>query len=266
MSRAAALAAISLVIGGCATVTTGTTQPINIDSDPQGAECTLTREGQTLATVTTPKQSLTIKRHAATLHVACRKDGFEEGRVVLNSRYESSSTGNFLLGGVIGVMVDASSGASSRYDSYVLVRMTPLGPGNKAVAAVPRPTVATPTPQPAAATAPVTPAPPQTLGGRWKATATLMQDRSAGSCARIRASYSLDLTNDTLTVDTDDGRMFSVPVPADGAIKQAFRAPVNVTLPTYRTYEMVGNARTRDLEVVSDSAGCRWKLTPDAQA
>ena len=118
MSRAAALAAIGLVIGGCATVTTGTTQPINIDSDPTGADCTLTHEGQTLATVTTPQQSLTIKRHAAT------SGRLPQGRLRgrprgLNARYDRRQR-QLLLGGVIG-LVDASSGASAA-DSYVLVR------------------------------------------------------------------------------------------------------------------------------------------------
>jgi hypothetical protein len=256
VSRVAAIAAIAWLAGGCATVTTGTTQPINIDSDPQGAECRLMREGQTLATVTTPQQP-TIKRHAATLHVTCRKDGFEEGRVVLNSRYESSSTGNVLVGGIIGMMVDASSGANSRYDSYVLVRMTPLGPAGKAMAAA-RPAAA-PVPQATAAAVPATPAP----SGPWKATSTLVMDRSALSCARSRGSYSLDLTNDMLTVDSAEGRMFSVTVPVDGSIKQSFKAAGGGWSGT-PTYEMVGNARTRELEVINNAAGCRWKLTPEA--
>jgi hypothetical protein len=98
---------------------------------------------------------------------------------------------------------------------------------------------------------------PQTIAGPWKASAALMLDRSAGSCARSGGTYSLDLTNDTLAVDTVNGRMFTVTVPADGTIKQSFKSPNGPT------YEMVGNARTRDLEVVNNAAGCRWKLTPD---
>ncbi|HEY2876554.1 MAG TPA: hypothetical protein VGJ56_31860, partial [Reyranella sp.] len=87
-------------LAGCATITTGTTQPINFDSEPQQAECTLTREGETLGKITTPAP-LTIKRHASTIHVVCRKAGYEDGRIVMNSRFETSSAGNFLLGGVI---------------------------------------------------------------------------------------------------------------------------------------------------------------------
>lgn len=253
MRPVAALAALAWLVGGCATVTTGTTQPINIDSDPQGAECTLMREGQTLATVRTPQQP-TIKRHAATLQVTCRKDGYEEGRVVLNSRFESSSAGNALVGGIIGMMVDASSGANSKYDSYVLVRMTALGPADKAAARA--------APVAASQATAATPPAPKTLSGPWKASSTLVPDRSAGGCARSRGTHSFDLTNDMLTVDSADGRMLSVTVPVDGAIKQSFKGPSGGPSGA-ATYELVGNARTRDLELVNNTAGCRWKLTPE---
>jgi hypothetical protein len=137
--------ATAWLLAGCATVTTGTTQPINIDSDPQQAECTLTREGLALGTVTTPAP-LTIKRHASTVHVVCKKPGYEDGRLVMNSRFETASAGNFLVGGIIGVMVDASSGASSRYEGNVLVRLTPMSPADQAAAA------AMPKPSPSATT------------------------------------------------------------------------------------------------------------------
>ena len=154
MRRPIATATVGLwlaaLLAGCATITSGTTQPINIDSEPQAANCTLTREGQVLGAITTPAP-ITIKRHAATVHVVCKKPGYEDGRIVMNSRYETASSGNFLLGGVIGVMVDASSGASSRYKSSVLVRLAPLSAADRAAAA------AAPRPQPAAAAPPPAP-------------------------------------------------------------------------------------------------------------
>ncbi len=151
---------LASLLTGCATITTGTTQPINIDSEPQAADCTLSREGVALGTVTTPAP-ITIKRHASTIHVVCKKAGYEDARMVMNSRYETASSGNFLLGGVIGVMVDASSGASSRYESSVLVRLTPLSPADQKTQAA----AAAARPQPAAAPAPAPPAPAVPTGG-----------------------------------------------------------------------------------------------------
>jgi hypothetical protein len=45
--------------------------------------------------------------------------------------------------------------------------------------------------------------------------------------------------------------------PADGAISQKYRSPSGANL------EMLGNARSGDLEVVNAVRGCRWKLTPE---
>jgi hypothetical protein len=252
------LAALTLgttvLLGGCATVTTGTTQSITIDSDPQAAECTLTREGTALGMVTTPSP-LTIKRHAATVHVVCRKPGYEDGRTVMNSRFETASAGNFLVGGIIGVMVDASSGANSRYDTHVMVRLTPMSPVDQAAAA----RGPSPAPQPGAAQ-PVATAPPAapTFAGAWKSTGVLVLERSASICARVGVPYTFDLGGDTLKVDSPTGPAFTTAVPADGAIRQTFKAPNG------QTFEMIGNARTRDLEVLNNFTGCRWKYAPDA--
>lgn len=124
MSRRLAALVAAALLSGCATVTSGTSQTVMINSDPEGAECTVSRQEALLATVTTPAP-VTLKRHAASLYVLCRKAGYEDNRVVINSRFENASAGNFLLGGVVGTMIDASSGASSRYEPSILVRLTP---------------------------------------------------------------------------------------------------------------------------------------------
>ena len=155
IASATALLGAAWLVAGCATVTTGTTQQINIDSEPQAADCTLVREGVTLGSVTTPAP-ITIKRHASTIQVVCKKAGYEDGRVIMNSRFETASAGNFVLGGIIGVMVDSSTGANSRYEANVLVRLTSLSPADQkiqAAAAAAKPQPATPAlPAPAAPT------------------------------------------------------------------------------------------------------------------
>jgi len=123
--RVLGLVGLGMMAAGCATIANGTTQAINIDSEPAGAECTLLRGGQQLSNVTTPSP-VTVKRDQQTIHVRCKKEGYEETLVVMNSRYETASAGNILLGGVIGMMVDNSSGANAKYDAYVMVRLPPL--------------------------------------------------------------------------------------------------------------------------------------------
>jgi len=264
IATAVAVLGLAGLLPGCATVTSGTTQALNIDSEPQAADCTLLREGVTLGTVTTPAP-LTIKRHASTIQVVCRKAGYEDTRIVMNSRFESASAGNFVLGGIIGVMVDSSTGADRRYESNVLVRLTPLSAADQAVAAA-KPKVVVPVVAAPAPPAPPDPSAPRMFTGPWTATAVVIAERSASGCTRNAGTYSFNLANDTLTVDNAAGRAFSVAVPADGAIKQSFKSPVvtatrmsSPQVPTANV-DMIGNARTRDLEIVDSLGGCRWRL------
>jgi hypothetical protein len=120
----AAVALLGLLGGGCATVTTGNRQDIAVVSQPEAADCTLTRDGATIATVRTPGTA-NVKRDAKPITVVCRKDDHEDSRAVMDSKLESMTAGNLIVGGLVGVIVDAASGASSRYDLSVLVRLTP---------------------------------------------------------------------------------------------------------------------------------------------
>ena len=175
------VAVLGLLAGGCATMTTGTTQGINVDSEPRDADCTLSRDGVDLGTVRTPAP-ITIRRHSSTVHVTCRKEGYEDSRVVMNARFETSSAGNLILGGVVGVIVDAASGANSRYDPYVMVRLTSMSPADQAAAANrPRP----PTPMPNAV--PITP-PPATAS----AVTTVTSSASAAPTGPYDGSYNGD--------------------------------------------------------------------------
>jgi len=216
------------------------------------------RSGQQLAAITTPAP-VTIKRNQETIHVRCKKEGFEESLVVLNSRYETRSAGNLILGGFVGIMADQASGAASKYDPQVTVYMTPLSPADAAAgAARPKPTPAPPPVGPVSAPPPPPAPAPTVFGpGPWKARTVLMADKSAGNCVGADAIYSFDLTDDKLTAVLRGNRMFTIPVPPDGAVDHSFNAF------STSNSQIVGNARTRDLELVRTAFACRWKLKPE---
>ena len=124
------VAGLLLATAGCATITTGTTQPIAVETDPPGAECSLTRERTVLGKVTTPG-TLTIKRSGQPLTVECKKDGYEDGRTILNARTEKATYANAIIGGAIGSMIDQSSGANSRYEASVRVELTAMSEADR---------------------------------------------------------------------------------------------------------------------------------------
>src|SRR3954453_23097344 len=93
--RFVVLYAIALT-GGCATITTGTTQTVEIRSQPDGAECALTRQGMPIGKVTTPG-NISVKRGAQPISVTCAKEGYEEVRGMMNPQFNSATYGNILL-------------------------------------------------------------------------------------------------------------------------------------------------------------------------
>jgi len=119
----AAIAA-AFALAGCATIIEGTTQPVSVNTTPEeGAQCTLVNSQGTWY-VTTPG-STTVHKTKTDLDVTCTKSGFQTGHVVAASHFDATTAANVIAGGVIGVGVDAASGANFHYDSPIII---PLGP------------------------------------------------------------------------------------------------------------------------------------------
>ena len=113
MSRfaaAALVAAMSLFAQGCATITRGTTQAWIVESDPIGAEVELS-SGERCRTPCTLEKK---RKHAFTVTIT--KAGYEPVQTqVLSAISGAGATGmagNVLVGGIIGIGIDAGSGAT----------------------------------------------------------------------------------------------------------------------------------------------------------
>ena len=126
--RTAAIVGAAL-LGGCSTIISGTSQKISITSDPTGADCTLTRDGLSIGRVNPTPGQTEVSTNRSAITVTCKKDGYEDGSNVDASGFDPAVLGNVILGGFIGVVVDASSGAASKYDSTVHVTLLPTQPG-----------------------------------------------------------------------------------------------------------------------------------------
>lgn len=113
------------VLSGCATLTTGSSQSITVDSKPQGATCTLTRGGKTLAVVNPTPGSVNIDKSGKDITVLCKKEGFNDGVASCSSKFQAMTFGNAIFGGLIGVGIDAISGAATKYPSMVTVELIP---------------------------------------------------------------------------------------------------------------------------------------------
>lgn len=138
-------------LSSCATVLRGTHDKLRVESEPAGANVALS-SGERGLTPTTFK-----KRRTDQFLVTISKTGYQSQLVTVESRFSASggaaALGNALAGGIIGAVVDGTSGATkSLYPNPVSVVLIPNRGRSSARAAAPAPTptkVPTGTPAPA---------------------------------------------------------------------------------------------------------------------
>ena len=120
------LAGLSLsLLGACATIVEGSGQTVTVTTQPPGASCKLVREGATVAMVDPTPGSVEVDKDSVDILVLCEMEGHEPGAGTMSSSVEGMTFGNILFGGLIGVAIDAGSGAMHEYPSYISLVMPP---------------------------------------------------------------------------------------------------------------------------------------------
>lgn len=100
----------ALAASSCATIISGTTQKIAVNSTPDGATVTSTPGN---FQVTTPAQ-LTMRRKEGPYTLRFEKTGYQPYEVRLSTGTNGWLFGNILIGGLIGIVVDTSTGAAQK--------------------------------------------------------------------------------------------------------------------------------------------------------
>ncbi|HEX6377027.1 MAG TPA: PEGA domain-containing protein [Allosphingosinicella sp.] len=119
------LAAVSMLLPACATVTRGTSQKYAIESTPAQAEVALSTGQKCI----TPCKLKLKRKHGFT--ATFNKPGYETLRAQVKSKFSgggaAAGAGNILVGGIIGAAVDGSSGAMNNLTPNPLkVTLVPL--------------------------------------------------------------------------------------------------------------------------------------------
>lgn len=112
-----------ILFQSCASIVTGSSDTIRIDSVPQGAAFTTNagHQGRTPAEITISDKLL--------LTVTCKQEGYESATVTLPSRMSGWFLGNLLLGGIVGIILDLVSGNWRTHDEEIVIQMTPIPVG-----------------------------------------------------------------------------------------------------------------------------------------
>ncbi|MBC7801754.1 MAG: hypothetical protein H7Z10_14125 [Gemmatimonadaceae bacterium] len=98
---------------------TGTSQTLTVSTTPPAATCTIDRVGERVGAIPSTPGSVRLDKSKNDLAVTCSKDGFVTATTAHASSFNGATFGNILIGGLVGVVVDASSGANFNYPTDI---------------------------------------------------------------------------------------------------------------------------------------------------
>jgi hypothetical protein len=84
-----------------------------------------TRQGAGVGYVKPTPGKVSVSRSKEDVVLSCTLDGYEQSNEVLAASFTGATVGNLLLGGLVGVAIDAASGANNKYPERVMVILTP---------------------------------------------------------------------------------------------------------------------------------------------
>jgi len=114
-----------MILASCASIVEGTDQTVIVKTDPSEAACALTQEGNKVAEIGSTPSTVILEKSAEDLTIECTKDGYFNEISSVPSSFEGMTFGNIIFGGIIGVGIDAASGAMHHYPEEVTVLLTP---------------------------------------------------------------------------------------------------------------------------------------------
>lgn len=115
------------MLGGCASVARGTTETISVESTPPGAEAIISGLDNPMTCMT---PCAVVAKRNADISVTIQKSDYEPQVVQLTKEIPAAGAagfaGNLLLGGVVGMGVDAVTGAATDHKpNPVIVTLQP---------------------------------------------------------------------------------------------------------------------------------------------
>lgn len=120
---------IMINFSGCATILSGKTQTLSIQTNPPGATCELTREGRIVGSVNPSPGAVSIDKTKHDISIVCKKPGYQDAVSYIESGTEGATFGNILAGGLIGWGIDSAAGADNKYADVTTITLLPVDSG-----------------------------------------------------------------------------------------------------------------------------------------
>jgi hypothetical protein len=133
--RVLKLALACLALGGCATIVEGTTQNIRVEVVPDTGTCVLTRKGETIGASMPGQRMVSVSKAMDDIRFQCSAPGYENKEDELVSKISPATVASILL--LDFGIVDAISGAATKYPDRLTVVLQPLHKPLEPVPAMP---------------------------------------------------------------------------------------------------------------------------------
>lgn len=127
MIRNLSLLLAATALQGCATIMHGSSQSLAVFTEPAGASCKLERDGIMIGSIAPTPGTVRIDKSKNDILVTCTREGFETTAIRHVSEFGGATIANALVGGLIGVAVDAASGANFPYPPEARLILQPPG-------------------------------------------------------------------------------------------------------------------------------------------
>lgn len=118
------LIAYTVLLSGCASIIDGRSEEIMVNTSPEGASCNMTRNSESLGTISPTPGSLYVEKTKYNILINCTKSGYEPASYINKSGSDDATWGNIVLGGFVGWGIDSASGADNHYDTPVNITLS----------------------------------------------------------------------------------------------------------------------------------------------
>lgn len=112
-----------ILLSACSTIVEGRSQQIMVNTNPEGADCDLTRNGEKIASVRDTPNSAYIEKSKYDITISCNKKGYEQSTYINHSGTAGATFGNIAAGGLIGWGIDSATGSDNKYDTPVNITL-----------------------------------------------------------------------------------------------------------------------------------------------
>ncbi len=140
MIKSGAVATMLFALGGCASIVSGSTQEIQLKSEPSVPVTCEAQNGRGHYTANDKPGMLLVKRSQTRLNIDCKGEGYN-GKYSEQAGAEGWVFGNILIGGLIGLTIDGITGSMFSYDNALTI---PLQPTADIAGTIPAPVLTAP--------------------------------------------------------------------------------------------------------------------------